>query len=846
MIDKILKLNKIIENNQVFRAHSRENNGASEYEGLDAHLHLTCEYFKKICDEKDLNSIFDKIYEKLFSTDEYKELFFEMLINTIYLHDVGKVNPRFQIEKMKNSNIEEDFQIEDTNHSSYGAWIYYKLFYNKINNIAEEVESENISLLINILLSNIGIIIGHHGKLKSKENIIKDLEKFNVYDDIDFFVTNFILNNKDLDVEDLQYSISIDIEEDKKRVIYIYSRLLFGLLTQADILATIDYTEGIKVEDFGSIKNRDLYIREYNKNDITESIRSYEKGELKYKKDDINELRTQMFLEAENNLDVNKNIFMLEAPTGAGKTNISINLALNLLKCDNSLNKIFYAFPFNTLVEQTYNSLKDLFNNNSELLKDISIYNSIHSFSNLSNIGMDSEELDYSKLYREYQFLYYPITISTNIKLFDILFGNTKSSYYPLPLVANSIIILDEIQSYKNKIWFEIIDMLTFYAEILNIKIIIMSATLPNIKEVIISEGKSYLVKSLIENPKKYYGDIRFKQRVKCDFSLIGISGENYEEKKLRVFKEITHKIEKHKDGSKLFLVEFIKKATANDYYNYLVEECNCEDSTIMLLTGDTNVSKRKEIIENIKLRKTYSAENNDDFILVATQVVEAGVDIDMDYGFKDTSLLDSEEQFLGRINRNFKNGDSIAYFFSLDKAEKIYKNEVRTERKFTLVDEEIRNLLIEKEFKDYYSLILEELRERNRTSTENMGEKHYKNLLRKMDYSGLGEHFKLIDNEDKHTIFLNIKDEEIESSVIWEEYKNLLFSKLSIAERRVKLIQLRSKMDPYTYEIYNIPSGYQDYAGGIYYFYNGEKYMKNGEFDSDLMKDSNKDYDFY
>ncbi len=49
------------------------------------------------------------------------------------------------------------------------------------------------------------------------------------------------------------------------------------------------------------------------------------------------------------------------------------------------------------------------------------------------------------------------------------------------------------------------------------------------------------------------------------------------------------------------------------------------------------------------------TADKDKAVILVATQVVEAGIDIDMDIGYKDISKLDSEEQFIGRINRNFK-----------------------------------------------------------------------------------------------------------------------------------------------------------------------------------------------
>lgn len=57
--------------------------------------------------------------------------------------------------------------------------------------------------------------------------------------------------------------------------------------------------------------------------------------------------------------------------------------------------------------------------------------------------------------------------------------------------------------------------------------------------------------------------------------------------------------------------------------------------------------NQEKEIIDFIK------NIHNKNVLLVTTQVVEAGVDIDMDIGFKEKSLVDSDEQLAGRINRN-------------------------------------------------------------------------------------------------------------------------------------------------------------------------------------------------
>ena len=85
---------------------------------------------------------------------------------------------------------------------------------------------------------------------------------------------------------------------------------------------------------------------------------------------------------------------------------------------------------------------------------------------------------DYERALLDRQFFNYPITLSTHVTLFDIMFGNNRESGFAFYQLANSVIVLDEIQSYKNTLWTEIITFLKYFSKILNIKIIIMSATL--------------------------------------------------------------------------------------------------------------------------------------------------------------------------------------------------------------------------------------------------------------------------------------------------------------------------------------------------------------------------------
>ena len=79
-------------------------------------------------------------------------------------------------------------------------------------------------------------------------------------------------------------------------------------------------------------------------------------------------------------------------------------------------------------------------------------------------------------------------------------------------------------------------------------------------------------------------------------------------------------------------------------------------DRQIYLLTGDDNIIERTKILKKIKIKRNG-------VVLIATQVVEAGVDLDLDVGYKDISKLDSEEQFLGRINRSCKRTGGSIFF---------------------------------------------------------------------------------------------------------------------------------------------------------------------------------------
>ncbi|MDD3343217.1 MAG: CRISPR-associated endonuclease Cas3'', partial [Sulfurospirillaceae bacterium] len=395
-----------------FFAHTR----GSNKETLSAHLHLTCNYYEKIVTCKNLAPLIDIIIEQIDSDNA--SLIKEMFENAIFLHDLGKKNPCFQAKKMLNPLFREYLNCGDSSHSHSGALEYIDYYKPTLTKIKDDYSFFRLTYILYNFAYHID---KHHGYLGSIENYFSKTNK-ETKDHPDF---NSVKNK-------------IDTYLDKKFEFYILNKLLFSLLVSSDYYATTDYMSGLKTDDFGVFSNA-------KKQKLNELFTTFT---CKYKNPQgINKLRNEMFLEAEHNLlqNLTKNIFYLEAPTGSGKTITSINLALKLLEKHDSLNKLFYIFPFNTLVEQTKSVFDEIFGDSFK----IEVINSITPIT-INEKDQEDIESKYEKSYVNRLFFHAPAIITTHVALFDILFGTSKEDNFPLWQLANSVIILDEIQSYNN------------------------------------------------------------------------------------------------------------------------------------------------------------------------------------------------------------------------------------------------------------------------------------------------------------------------------------------------------------------------------------------------------------
>lgn len=800
-------------------------------ETINEHIQLCVKYLKELFRLKNLDLILKSFITSLGEglSDEGKEMFNELFFNTIIFHDTGKINPIFQNDKMNNS-IMKDFNPPknlESDHSKLSAYIYLGYYLDKLD-VFTKADSK---LLKPIIYINAFIISRHHSKIDDFRT--RFIDKFDSDDELEKRIIDWVNSDeftglfrdhftftplKQKGCDNLFKKLK-KYEANKQIDLYTYVRFLYSLLVSCDYYATSEFYSDDKNNNMLNDVDFREVIRLYDDSDLVTKIRKNDIG-----KEKINALRTKIFLEAERNLleNIDKNIFYLEAPTGSGKSNTALNLSLRLIENSDSLNKIVYVYPFNTLVEQNLASFNTIFGNR-KIMNNIAVVNSTTPFKVDENFSDK-----YQKALLDRQFLTYPIILTTHVSLFNTFFGNNRESAFGLCQYANSVIVLDEIQNYRIERWNEIIIFLKEFAKILNLKIIIMSATLPDLE--LLTDDRSNSV-SLITNSQEYFLNPIFKERVKIDYSLMNV--ENTEEALLN------HVLEMNKLKKKI-MIEFIVRKSAEKFYHRLKEiELDCE---VLFISGFDSILEREKIIKAVK--------RSNHLILVATQVIEAGVDIDMDIGYKDISKLDSEEQFMGRINRSCKeDGKGIVYFFNLDKATNIYKEDDRVQKNLTLINDDMKELLLKKNFDSYYQKLLIALAKRAKKSNDNNVEDFFRDYVACLDYGAVSKRMELIlDTRDRVTIFLgrtviDINGDEFDGKDIWNQYVDLLKNnEIDYAKKVYELSVVKSKMNYFMYQVSNkCQFDFKEQIGDIFYIENGDDYILDGKLNTALFETENE-----
>lgn len=816
----------------------------TERETLQEHTERCEKYFWRLLDKEKMRDAFDKM-EPVLTGDQdrqYTDWFWMVLQDIITFHDTGKINPVFQRDAMANKafahiNIPN---LCERSHAALSAYIYLDYQASRLEQLHKTmpVETGKRINLYEIICINAYLIMKHHSDLGTFDEFVNAIKTGGKLSNIDEQMEQKsyrkLYNGKYSKMSVSKYGRILDEAKketgERKFVKYTYARLVFSLLTACDYYATNEYVTGTEIAYFGSVKELEDLRTTFEKTERMQAIRKFCPEKATDDGKDINYLRNMLFYEAERNLEkhADEDIFYLEAPTGCGKSNVGFNCSFHLAGKD--MGKIVYVYPFNNLVEQNKASLEELFQGQN-IMEKAAVVNSVTPIRQDKSAGKNPEEFEqnwsecnWSKSLLDRQFLNYPIILTTHVSLFQTMFGTEREAVFGFHQLVGSVIVLDEIQSYKNAIWAEIMMSLQYYCKYMHCKVLIMSATLPDFT---LLTGNRKGVRQLISNRAFYFNDPRFQNRVQISYELL--SDKNFDEDTLY------EHVKEQAKAEKKILIEFIQKEMAYRFFEKLASDLEVT-AAIDRMTGDDNAVDREKILHRIKTENLQQSG----YILVATQVIEAGVDIDMDIGYKDISTLDSEEQFMGRINRNYRR-DGIVYYFDLYPAKYIYgENDYRISEEFTLQNDKMRQILKEKNFFDYYSQVVGIIKKNRNHSSDSMGMNAFVDEIGSLNFWKVNKRMQLIEEDNwRMSVFLArtialSNGETVDGKALWNQYKEILnYPPKDYAKFRVQLSEISSKLNLFIYQIKkNSNITYSDRVGEIYYMENGEAFFHDGRLD--------------
>jgi CRISPR-associated endonuclease/helicase Cas3 len=539
----------------------------------------------------------------------------------ISLHDIGKGTKMFQ-KYIKNTAAYVGDPM-DKAHTPMSLLLTILL-----------AKEEKWNPLDTILIS--AVVFGHHGSLPVVEKLreigsgmlsrilkrqIMTLqgEALSQYCGINIFKLDFTKRpwakaQQYLDNVVLPVFQNLSIEE--ATAFRLKTQLLFSLLLEAD-------------KAFLAVKEPQRYLYREARHWMPQWI---EKRIGTPESTPVNEIRKFIRINLRKRINEIKRpgIFSLTAPTGSGKTLLSAMWLLKLRekfgRNSRSYPKAIIVLPFLSVVGQTtkeYESLLTIGGNKA----DGTWFLTSHSLSERKYGQRLEEETEHFFIdtWRT------ELVITTYDQFLMSLIDPRVRHQMRFHNLCDALIVMDEVQSIPCKLWKPLEEILKCLTKTGNSTFLLMSATLP----AIIPDAKP-----LIENYPDYFEKFN---RYELNFNL---------EKKLSIYnfcEEILRCRERWLQEKKRVLITLNTRRSAQFVRDRLAQNwlVKFSKTPLLFLSADVTPLDRLAAINIIKKGKPC--------IVVSTQCIEAGVDIDMEIVIRDFAPLDSIIQIAGRCNRNGK-----------------------------------------------------------------------------------------------------------------------------------------------------------------------------------------------
>lgn len=365
------------------------------------------------------------------------------------------------------------------------------------------------------------------------------------------------------------------------------------------------------------------------------------------------------------------------APTGSGKTEGAIAWALNQLNTPTGLTgKILYVLPTQVLTNSIYERLVKYFGYQKVgLLHSGALLYQVHSrVESEESEQYDPEKIKPTKEEKEVYYLnrmmFRPIMVATVDQLFMLAFNGNRRWSVVMGELMGGAIIFDEVHAFDG----HMLALLERVAREMRdyTKMVFMSATMP--------QGLQKFLSSLLA--------LQGNEHIVEDRTLMQQARNNFEFrekkellKKEKVDKGIIQEIRSHiEDKRRVAIVCNTVQSTQKVYGNLKSDLANLlDDGEILCLHSRFIAKDRRNKEKRLEKDKSKSREEQKwPRLLVSTQVIECGMDIDYDVLYTEGAPLESLIQRAGRINRERRHEQGKIYIYQQDKAsEKFYPPEI-------------------------------------------------------------------------------------------------------------------------------------------------------------------------
>ena len=405
------------------------------------------------------------------------------------------------------------------------------------------------------------------------------------------------------------------------------ARMLFSCLVDADFIATERFMDEKRADERESMAGREFASLQARLDAYFEKL-SAKVFALGTADSPVNVIRGEVRANCVSAASLPPGLFTLTVPTGGGKTLSSMAFALRHA-AEYGLDRVIYVIPYTSIIEQNAKVFRDVFGDDVVL-------------EHHGNVDYESVNPRMRYLVENWDA---PIIVTTSVQFFESLHANRTSSCRKLHNIARSVIILDEAQSLPIDLLKPCLRSLDELVCHYGASVVLCTATQPAVLS-------GQLAKGGLTG-----GELGCREIIPPEQCL-------HERLRRVVAERIPDKI------SDFELLEFVAEHPSAlvivNTRRHAREMFECaharfSDREIFHLSAQMCPKHRMEILSSVKRLLCLGKP----CLLISTQLIEAGVDIDFPCVFREMAGADSLSQAAGRCNREGRmSGFGQAFFF--------------------------------------------------------------------------------------------------------------------------------------------------------------------------------------